>query len=82
MYFIIDGDNSQIELNATNPQVIPNEAYSVTLQMKENEAYETTLKEQISNNEPHLYDEIDLLPVVSNRDPVYAEIAGQAPKDL
>ena len=78
----VDSRSSQVslpEINFNNPQVVPNEAYtySATLHMKVNEAYETTLKEQI-NIEPHLYDEIDVFPVVSNSDPVYAEIGKQA----
>ena len=67
-----------------NPLVTPNEAYSATLQISQNEAYETRLQELSNNaaNEPHLYDEINLTPTASNStsEPVYAEIAEQLPK--
>ena len=42
-----------------NVQAVPNEAYSIALQMTENEAYETTAAENdLAASDPHLYEEI------------------------
>ncbi len=62
-----------------HPRLHPNEAYSLVLQLRRNEAYETTGKLPVSQEDidPHLYDEITL-PAQNKqtKEPVYAEIGG------
>ncbi len=60
-----------------HPRLHANEAYSLVLQLRRNEAYETTGKPSVSqeDTDPHLYDDITL-PAQNNqtKEPVYAEI--------
>ena len=60
------------------PQLHSNEAYSHILQLSRNEAYETTGKTSVSqeDTDPHLYDEITQPTKTGEQtnEPVYAEI--------
>ncbi len=58
-----------------NPQLHPNEAYSRVLQLRRNEAYETTGKPPVSqeDTDTQLYDEMTLSGQ-QTKEPVYAEI--------
>ena len=59
------------------PELHPNEAYSLVLQLRRNDAYETTGKPPVSQEgtDPHLYDEITLRTQnEQTKEPVYAEI--------
>ena len=62
-------DNKHLRLHA-------NEAYSFVIQLRRNEAYKTTGKPSVSQEDtgPHLYDEIPL--PAQAKEPVYAEIGG------
>ena len=71
---------SAISTDNPIPQVTPNEAYSVTV--RTNQAYEARINKEQNKNQLHLYDEIDPAPVVSNNEPVYAEIIAERSSKL